>query len=74
MSTLIQIKHNNKLGLNWPSSAQARIGLFFDFLQIWFLYIWFGKIGWMDLVFILGFIEYIWFGIFGSSHLKHFAW
>ena len=39
-----------------PSSAQAGIRLYFNFLQIWFLPIWIDRIG---------FIKKIWFGIFG---------
>ena len=35
---------SDKLRLNWPSSAQTGIGLYFNSLLIWF-----GRIGWMDL-------------------------
>ena len=34
-----------------PSSAQAGIGLWLNFIFVWFLNIWFGLICWVDFVF-----------------------
>ena len=38
----------DKLGLNWAKLSSTRIGLYFNFLQIWFLQILFGRIGLFD--------------------------
>ena len=56
-----KLRFENKTSWDWagPSSDQAGIRQYFNFLQIWFLPIWIDRIG---------LIEKIWFDIFGFLH------